>query len=427
MDEFSNLTIADKESLIHEKDLEAILELKICENEPAVENHKLQLSQRLRDKIMPHVPSSPSPLRQSMLESDYSDEMDVDSVGEIDAMKPMQEDNNYDKDDEIETDPVDNDLLDDTESTIDENSNSTGPSSKAVIKALLSPTRLGVAAATKLDQLPGKSDHNEEIYDSGEQQQPEFSENRSFVKYSENSEGLNFGQEDLSELRYRSNQQPIQISINNHHYYYPQPELYARNDISTFEKPNSLQLPNPWSSYSHPASRTSYLLTSYLQIFLNALTALLLFSLALIFMRSLKADLRSAWEVAKLDLDHESIQCQRNYDLNHCDRSTRVEAMEEQCTSWHKCMSRNNDIFFRARTTISAKLIGDVVNSFVEPLGWKTLCVILSGLAIWCFSSNFILGFARAKSYYGSSQQEKPVEKRRDDRMPTDSDKKLLR
>ncbi|CEP63758.1 Brl1p LALA0_S09e01838g [Lachancea lanzarotensis] len=411
MDEFSNLTIVDKESVVNERDLEAILELKICENEPGIENQKQQLSQKLMDRIMPHVPSSPSPLRQSTFECDYSDEMDVDSVV----------DDNDNDDNDNDDSVVENDLLDESESVTDESSSSTGPSSKAVIKALLSPTSLGVAAATKLDQL-----HDDEVDDCGEQQ--ERADNQAFeTRYSKSPTGLDLSPEDLSELRHRSKQQPIQISINNNHFYYPHPEMYSRSENATFEKPNSLQLPNPWSSYSHPASRTSYLVTSYLQIFLNALTALLLFSLALIFMRSLKADLRSAWEVAKLELKHESIQCLRNYDLNHCDQSTRVEALEEQCTAWHKCMSRNNDVFFRARTAISAKLIGDVVNSFVEPLGWKTLCVVLSGLAIWCFSSNFILGFARAKSYYGSSQPEKRGDKRRGSHMLTDSDRKMLR
>ncbi|SCV03396.1 LAME_0H10088g1_1 [Lachancea meyersii CBS 8951] len=420
MDEFSNLSLVDKGAVVHEKDLEAILDLKICENDfEDVDYKKRQISQKLMEKLMPHVPSSPSPLRQSTFQDDSNDEMDVDPVD-------VEEDDNQRL---IDYRPsADNELLDELESISDESSQ-TGPSSKAVIKALLSPTSLGVAAATKLDQPPNVTD---KIENDDQYSDYKMSQDQGHMNDLKNSTGVNFTSGELNELRQRSQQQPIQISINNNHFYYPPPDVYATDESLTYDQHDTLKLPNPWSSYSKPASRTSYLLTSYLQIFLNALTALVLFSFALIFMRSIKADLRSAWEVAKLELDHESIQCRIEYDLNHCDRSTRVEALESQCENWGKCMARNNDLFFRARTTISAKLIGDVINSFVEPLGWKTLCVVLSGLAIWCFSSNFLLGFARAKSYYGGSSpgrvagSQKPVNKISNPSLLMSPDNELL-
>ncbi|SCU87909.1 LADA_0E06964g1_1 [Lachancea dasiensis] len=384
MDEFSKLSIVDNGSVVREEDLDAILELKIADNgADPLDGKKRQISQKLIEKLMPHVPSSPSPLRQSVFIDDSYDEMEVDS---------------FEEEGDLQKQALDDDLL--VESDCDENNPKTSTTnSRTVIKALLSPTSLGVAAATKLDALPdptsvsgGPSVANSSISEP----QPHHTAEKVA------STGFDLSPQSLDELRQRAQHQPIQISINNNHFYYPPTELHQSESRNhSFAQNDYYQLPNPWSSNSRPASRGTYNLASYLQIFLNGMTVLVLFSFVLIFMRSLKTDIRSAWQYAKLELDQESARCQVQYTLNHCDRSTRVEAMETQCDLWESCMARNNDLFFRARTAISAKLIGDVVNAFVEPLGWKTLGVILSGLAIWCFSSNFILGFARAKSYYG--------------------------
>ncbi|AGO09921.1 AaceriAAL070Cp [[Ashbya] aceris (nom. inval.)] len=205
-----------------------------------------------------------------------------------------------------------------------------------------------------------------------------------------------YGEQELQELRRSFNSRPLQVQVNHHHYY---------PGFAPYSAPaphNPYELPQPWSERSHPASKHTYAFTSYLQLALNVLTAFAISSFALSFFRALKTDLQSTWRHNKLELDYESQACRQSYEANLCDPATRVPALYEQCAQWEKCMSRDNNIFFRARSTLSARLVGDVINSFIEPLGWKALLSILIGLLIWCFSSNFILGFARAKSYYGS-------------------------
>ncbi|SCV05580.1 LANO_0H10616g1_1 [Lachancea nothofagi CBS 11611] len=416
MDEFSKLSLVDSGSAVQEEDLQAILGLNICENDSTnIDSTKKQISQRVMDRLLSHAPSSPSPLRQSVFIDEAYDEMDVDPVEESTSQGPS-----------AENIALENDLLVETESEDEEKQQLASPNSRAVIRALLSPTSLGVAAATKLENAAGNLDDQEEINGVN------ASEHNSTPMHElkDASTGVALNPADLNELRQRSQHQPIQISINNNHFYYPPPGFQPQTE-RVHHDGDSLKLPNPWSVYSRPASRVSYNLTSYLQISLNAFTVLAFLSFVLIFMRALKADLGSAWHVAKMELSSESSQCRVQYDVNNCDRSTRVEAMEAQCNRWEKCMARNNDLFFGARTAISAQLVGDVVNSFVEPLGWKTLGVVLSGLAIWCFSSNFILGFARAKSYYGDAHFDRSLKKgRTEDRtrsiMLQDYDNELM-
>lgn len=46
-------------------------------------------------------------------------------------------------------------------------------------------------------------------------------------------------------------------------------------------------------------------------------------------------------------------------------------AMVSQCSNWETCMNRDPTTIGRAR--VSAELIAEVINGFVEPISWKTL------------------------------------------------------
>lgn len=397
MDGFGKLTICDADSTIQEEDLNAISNLRISETESAANDEK-NLPPQIMNKFMPHFPTCPSPLRQTFVIVDESDRMDVDSREELEEEqsngKTFQD--NELLDDEPDVQAEDTDLI------------ANAANSKAVIKALLSPTSLGVAAATKLDDVPislaPESSHTIEE----ELEQP--------AEHLISTGSTSLSEDNLNELRRRTTQ-PVQVSINNHHYYYtpPHPPPPPSSSSSSSPRPytssryyneeDRYRLPLPWSARSNPASKAPYVLISYLQLLLNSLTVLVIFSFITSFMRALKADLKSTWEHTKFELEFESSNCKSHYVANNCDHKTRYPALQEQCLEWEKCMSRNNDLFFRARTALSAKLFGDFINSFIEPLGWKALLVILLGLAIWCFSSNFLLGFARAKSYYGTEKR----------------------
>lgn len=62
--------------------------------------------------------------------------------------------------------------------------------------------------------------------------------------------------------------------------------------------------------------------------------------------------------------------CALQYKNNLC-ASSPIPAMAQQCGSWETCMQRDPTIIGRAK--VGAELIAEVVNSFVEPISWKTL------------------------------------------------------
>lgn len=64
--------------------------------------------------------------------------------------------------------------------------------------------------------------------------------------------------------------------------------------------------------------------------------------------------------------------CAQLYEINRCfPISGRVPAIEKQCTAWESCMQRDPAAVGRAR--VVAETIGEVINSFVEPISWKAL------------------------------------------------------
>ncbi|CAR29783.1 hypothetical protein ZYGR_0AD04670 [Zygosaccharomyces rouxii] len=442
MDKFGKLSIDDElDRTIREEDLVRLSNLSISDEIG-------RMSPQVFTKYMPHSPVCPSPLRHAMQLDPLGDKMDVDELideeanaegegegvdtrivqrsqdilEEGDMQRDVQEasptpsptkqvskekssqDNNTAKNhDDVMKEEVSE--LDESDSKEDEESVHRG----AVIRALLSPTSLGVAAAAKIDGIPIESPAQ------ASKPAPKEVLNTDRKASDANVTGIDFT--DLKdELRWRSRSQPIQVSIN-HHHYYPNTDGYrpfvqdwSRPVESEYDEP--YKLPVPWSSNCKPVSKNSYTFVSYLQLFLNFITVVVLFSFVTSLVRSLKTDITSSWNHKRLELEYESINCKNLYAINECTLRNKP-ALQGQCEQWERCMNKDNDLFFRARTTLGARLFGEVINSFVEPIGWKALLVVMLGLAIWCFSSNFLLGYMRAKSYYGDANQQYLLQQRR--------------
>ena len=68
--------------------------------------------------------------------------------------------------------------------------------------------------------------------------------------------------------------------------------------------------------------------------------------------------------------------CSLQYRNNLCQDNV-VPAMIQQCAKWEMCMNRDPAVVGRAK--VSAELVAEVVNGFVEPISWKTL-VSIQGL-----------------------------------------------
>jgi Di-sulfide bridge nucleocytoplasmic transport domain len=63
--------------------------------------------------------------------------------------------------------------------------------------------------------------------------------------------------------------------------------------------------------------------------------------------------------------------CSKEYLENRCAPGTRVPAMEKACLAWEKCMNRDPTVVGRAR--VSAETFAEIINSFIEPISYKTM------------------------------------------------------
>lgn len=245
MESFENLSIGDSFTSGMEQvddELVGLSDLSISKNGPT-------LSPQLINRFMPHFPSSPSPLRNTLDFDTIKGDEEEDDLMEIDEVddagfqdeynqKPIESPVNAIEKaivEEIEATPEDPPKQEKIESQAQDVKaveNIVSPHHSTVIKALLSPTDLGVAAATKVEgvvtlspsatQGSNKvSKSNSEGGDIIENEEVEDEINSS-IGYNKSSKYTNaFDSEIIKrELRSRSKYQPIQVSFNTHNYFY---------------------------------------------------------------------------------------------------------------------------------------------------------------------------------------------------------------
>jgi Di-sulfide bridge nucleocytoplasmic transport domain len=75
----------------------------------------------------------------------------------------------------------------------------------------------------------------------------------------------------------------------------------------------------------------------------------------------------------RTEIVQEIAMCSLQYKNNLC-ASNPIPAMAKQCSAWETCMQRDPTVVGRAK--VGAELIAEIVNSFVEPISWKTLVMI---------------------------------------------------
>ncbi|PWW77585.1 hypothetical protein C7212DRAFT_277586 [Tuber magnatum] len=136
--------------------------------------------------------------------------------------------------------------------------------------------------------------------------------------------------------------------------------------------------------------------SQYLQLFFNLSMVLLLLYAVFCFYLTVRRDVDQKVEEYSAEIVQEMSQCAKEYVDNRCDPNMRVPAMEIRCAAWERCMNRDPTQIGRAK--VSAETFADIINSFIEPISYKTMffCTILffGGLAV----SNMAFGYFRAKT-----------------------------
>ncbi|ODQ61437.1 hypothetical protein WICANDRAFT_29292 [Wickerhamomyces anomalus NRRL Y-366-8] len=185
-----------------------------------------------------------------------------------------------------------------------------------------------------------------------------------------------------------------------HHHYYPSNQSTPTSSSQYSPGNEVIPLPAPWSKFASPKAPTPYLISSYLQLLFNVLTSSIAIYILINAIKTVKSDINLKMEEYAADIAMEVSRCARSYVENRCAPETRAPALEVTCSELERCMNRDPTTH-AGKASVSAETLGMILNSLIEPIGVKAIVVFGVGLISWAFTSNFIFGFVRAKSYYG--------------------------
>lgn len=157
------------------------------------------------------------------------------------------------------------------------------------------------------------------------------------------------------------------------------------------------QTNNCFTNWSINAHRDiPYIASGYLQLFFNIFLVGVLLYFVIAFVRTIQRDVDQKVDEYSAEILQEMSLCSKEYTENRCSPDHRVPAMEKACTTWERCMNRDPTVVGRAK--VSAETFAEIINSFIEPISYKTMifCILIIFGSV--FVSNFAFGFFRAKS-----------------------------
>ncbi|KAI0935666.1 hypothetical protein AcV5_004021 [Taiwanofungus camphoratus] len=153
----------------------------------------------------------------------------------------------------------------------------------------------------------------------------------------------------------------------------------------------TLNMPGP----APPQSDLPYILLGYLQFFFNLSLILVFLYLLMQLILTVQRDVEQRVSEYSMDIVQEIAQCALQYKANLC-ATNPIPAMAHQCANWETCMNRDPSKVGKAK--VSAELIAEVINGFVEPISWKTLIFTLTSLAFLTIFINALLSLYRSRN-----------------------------
>ena len=108
----------------------------------------------------------------------------------------------------------------------------------------------------------------------------------------------------------------------------------------------------------------------YVQVFFNGSLAAIAVYLTVQFILTIQRDVEHRVAEYSMEIVQDIAQCALAYKTNLCVEG-RIPAMAAQCAAWDTCMNRDPSKVGRAK--VSLEVIGEVINSFVDQISWKTL------------------------------------------------------
>ncbi|KAI0740243.1 Di-sulfide bridge nucleocytoplasmic transport domain-containing protein [Earliella scabrosa] len=147
----------------------------------------------------------------------------------------------------------------------------------------------------------------------------------------------------------------------------------------------TLNVAGPASQYDTPSS-----LLGYVQVVFNGSLAAMALYLLTQFILMIHTDVEDRICEHSMEIMQDIAQCQLAYHTNLC-AGGRIPAMTAQCASWETCMNRDPTKVGRARITF--EVCGEVINTFVEQISWKTLAFTVVSLAFFACFINSVRSF----------------------------------
>lgn len=229
MESFENLSIRDSftSGMEHvDEELGGLSDLSISKQGPT-------LSPQLINRFMPHFPSSPSPLRNTLDFSAAKADEEEDDRMEIDEVDDTSFEEEYNNEPiETHTEATENAVVEEIEATpeerqkqeknesqdqsVEEVENIVSPHRSTVIKALLSPTDLGVAAATKVEgvvPLPPSANQDDNESSNNNAEGEDIIGNEEVEDEIKSSLGNHKSSQYAKCVRFGNNQEGIKIKI----------------------------------------------------------------------------------------------------------------------------------------------------------------------------------------------------------------------
>lgn len=170
-----------------------------------------------------------------------------------------------------------------------------------------------------------------------------------------------------------------------------------------------INLPAPWRGDIHPIEKVPYMISSYLQLFINFIISLYFIYLVYYIVISIKSDVNHKIHVQKRAIQAQIDSCRTLFYESKCDdpEFNSLPILRKKCETLALGMNQDPNSIGNL-SMINAQIIGLILNSLVEPLGFKFFMFLL-----WCgivvFGCNFVFGFVRAKTYYGGRTDDKEL------------------
>ena len=136
-----------------------------------------------------------------------------------------------------------------------------------------------------------------------------------------------------------------------------------------------------------------YVLMGYLQLAFNLVIAvsILYAGLSVYYTLRKEVDLKVNEKMKVLLAEIES--CRRHYQANRC--TERVPATEAACSAWEACLQKNPTFVSRAR--LSAETFAEILEGFIEPISYKSMCFVLVAAFGAILISNLAFSLVRGR------------------------------